>query len=168
MASLLKGEVGPCTLCKLLDEDIDPSRNRFLFAFASAKHERIFTLLDKREYDALEIIAPLGDTPRAKLSLIAANFLVENYPNGVLSTFDTNNLEGLLAHLDERYLYDYSIRGANVEIGLTGSKMQAVAAAILSSRRKIAQAWYVSPRKFDPNRFTAGVGDTLVFKITVQ
>ena len=77
------------------------------------------------------------------------------------------DLGKMVEYLDARYLDIYSSAGANVELGLTGSKMQAVAAAILSSRRRIAQAWYLSPAKFDETRFSKGVGEMRVYDISV-
>ncbi|MFZ5601857.1 MAG: hypothetical protein ACOY7J_05335, partial [Pseudomonadota bacterium] len=57
--------------------------------------------------------------------------------------------------------------GANLEIGLTGSKIQAVASAILSARRKVSQAWYLRPAFFDEKRFSKGVGAVRIFDIYV-
>ena len=53
----------------------------------------------------------------------------------------------------------------NFEISLTGSKMQTVAAAVLSSVCKVSQCWYIKPSKFDTKHFTKGVGDTRCYQI---
>ncbi len=53
----------------------------------------------------------------------------------------------------------------DLEFGLTGSKMQAVACAAVSVVCKIAHCWYVSPQEFDPKRFTKGIGESRYFKI---
>ena len=165
LADVLMGEIGPYKDIKLIDQDFDPTRNRALLAFASAKHERLFSLLDRREYDYLEIIAPNKNTPRAKVASYAANFISQNYQNTKITKIDTNDLSELVRYLDEQYLDIYSTSGANLELGLTGSKTQAVAAAILSVRRKISQAWYLSPAEFDEKRFSQGVGKIRVFDI---
>jgi hypothetical protein len=65
-----------------------------------------------------------------------------------------------------QYLLNYGVARNNLEIGLTGSKLQAVAAAVLSARRKISQAWYISPKEFDEKRFTEGFGRLYVYKIS--
>jgi hypothetical protein len=74
----LTGEDGPYKDIKLLDDVSDPSRNRALLAFASPKHERLFSLLDRREFDQIEIITPKGDAPHAKVATYAAEFICQN------------------------------------------------------------------------------------------
>ncbi|WP_176016797.1 MULTISPECIES: serine/threonine-protein kinase [Burkholderia] len=167
LSHVLKGETGPYKDVRLLDEHVDPSRNRALLAFASAKHERLFSLLDKREFDYIEVIAPTGDEPRSKVAQYAAEFLCQNYQNATVNRIDTSDLFALLKYLDEQFLDVYGNGGANLEIGLTGSKMQAVASAILSARRRVAQAWYLSPQHFDEKRFSRGVGAVRIFDVSV-
>jgi len=168
LGNVLMGEKGPYKDIRLLDEDIDPTRNRALLAFASAKHERLFSLLDRREFDYLDVIAPSKNTPRSEVAFFAADFICQNYPNAKVTRIDTNDLLGLVQYLDEQYLDLYDGGGANLEIGLTGSKIQAVASAILSSRRKVAQAWYLSPGEFDEKRFSSGVGDIHIYDIKLN
>ena len=165
LAKVLMGEKGPYEAIRLLKEQSDPSRNRALLAFASAKHERLFSLLDRREFDYLEVIAPKGETPRAKVAVYAADFVCQNYLNAKITKIDTNDLLGLVGYLDEQYLELYGAAGANLELGLTGSKTQTVAAAILSVRRRISQAWYLSPKEFDEKRFSKGVGPIRVYDV---
>jgi hypothetical protein len=166
LGSVLKGESGPYTEVQLLDGQYDLTRNRALLAFASAKHERLFSLLDKREYDYIEVIAPTGDEPRSRVANYAAEFLCQSFPNAKVERINTSDLVALIRYLDGQYLEVYGVDGANLEIGLTGSKMQAVASAVLSARRKVAQAWYLSPAKFDVLRFSKGVGDARIFDIS--
>jgi len=167
LAEVLMGEKGPYSDIKLLDERSDPTRNRALLAFDSRKDERLFTLLDRREFDYIEVITPGENTPRAKVSAYAADFICQNYQNAKVTQIGTDDLLGLVSFLDDQYLDLYSIAGANLEIGLTGSKTQGVAAVILSSQRKVAQAWYLSPREFDEKRFSTGVGEIRVYDISI-
>lgn len=167
LSHVLKGESGPYREMRLLDGAADPSRARAMLAFASSKHERLFSLLDKREFDYIEIIAPRGDKPRAKVAQFAAEFICQSYQNAVVSRIDTSDLLASLDYLDERYLELYGVGGANIEVGLSGSKIQAVAASILSARRKVAQAWYVAPDHFDEKRFSTGVAGTRIFDIRI-
>jgi hypothetical protein len=148
-----------------LDGQYYLTRNRALLAFASEKHERLFALLDKREFDYIEVIAPTGDEPRSRVANFAAEFLCRSFPNARLERIDTSDLVTLIRYLDGQYLKVYGVEGANLEIGLTGSKMQAVASAVLSAQRKVAQAWYLSPAKFDVLRFSKGVGAARIFDI---
>ena len=166
LAGVLKGEQGPYRDLKLIDQEVDLSRNRALIAFASAKHERLFSLLDRREFDYIEVISPDGDEPRDRVANYAAEFVCENYQNSKVVRRPHGSLLATLSYLDQQYL-DLYCGGANVELGLTGSKMQAVAAAVLSARRKVAQAWYLAPTKFDEARFSTGVAATRIFDITV-
>ncbi len=167
LAHVLKGESGPYTDMRLLEEATDPSRPRAMIAFASSKHERLFSLLDKREFEFIEVIAPQGEKPRAKVAQFASEFLCRSYHNATVSRIDTSDLPASLTYLDQRFLELYADRGANVEIGLTGSKIQAVAAAILSARRKISQAWYVAPHHFEEKTFSTGIAGTRIFDIRV-
>jgi hypothetical protein len=56
LADVLMGEKGPYELRRLLPEASDESRKRVLLGFVSPKHERLFTLLEKRDYDYIEVI----------------------------------------------------------------------------------------------------------------
>ena len=165
LAEVLTGEMGPYEVVALMDEQSDPSRNRALLAFASPKHERLFSLLDRREFDYIEVISSDKESPRSRVAGFAADFVHKNYPNTRITRIDTDDLMGLVRYLDEQYLEVYAGAGSNLELGLTGSKIQAVACAILSARRKIAQAWYLSPREFDEKRFSKGVGPIRVFDV---
>lgn len=167
LGSVLKGEIGPYSEVRMLDEDVDQSRRRALIAFASAKHERLFSLLDRREYDYIRVLAPSGDSPRSRVARYAADFLCKDYQSADVATIDPADLPGIVRYLDEAYLELYALCGANVEFGLTGTKMEAVGSAILSARRKVAQAWYVKPSRFDADRFSSGVGDVKVYDIQV-
>ena len=169
LSEVLTGEKGPYTATKLLDEPSDPSRSRALFAFSSPKHERLFSLLDRREFDYIEVIAPDKDTPRARVCIFSGGTSsCKNYPNARMARIDTDDLEGIVSYLDRQYLSVYGSGGANVEVGLTGSKTQAVASAILAARRKIAQAWYLGPKEFDEKRFSTGAGKVRIFDISVS
>ncbi len=167
LADLLTGEDGPYKDIKLLDDTSDPSRNRALLAFASPKHERLFSLLDRREFDQIEIITPQGDSPHAKVAAYATDFICQNYTNASVTIFGNDDLIGLVEYLDAKYLEIYGTGGANFELGLTGTKTEALAAAVLSSVRKVSQAWYLSPKRFDEKRFSSGVGSIRMYDINI-
>jgi hypothetical protein len=125
----------------------------------------LFSLLDRREFDYVDVIVPTGNSPRARVAKYAAQFACQNYQNARVTPLEVGPLTDVVQHLDRRYLDLYGVGGANVEVGLTGSKMQAVAAAVLAARRKVAQAWYLGPAEFDPNRFSKGVKDAHIYDI---
>jgi hypothetical protein len=164
---ILKGETGPYEELRLLEEATDPCRSRALLAFASAKHERLFSLLERRDFDYVEVLAPMGDEPRARLARYAAEFVCKNHPHAHVNAIATDDLGGLLKYLDDQYLDVYGEAGATLELGLTGSKIQAVGAAILSARRKIGQAWYLRPSQFDAGRFSTGLRAIQLYYIEV-
>jgi hypothetical protein len=167
LGDVLKGEVGPYSERKLLDEAVDISRNRALIAFSSAKHERLFSLLDRREFDYIDVVVHTDDSPRSRVAKLAADFVSQNYQNTRLTPVSTTPLVDIVKALDEMYLDLYGTSGANVELGLTGSKSQTVASAVLASGRKVAQTWYLSPAEFDEKRFTRGVGEAQIYDIRV-
>jgi hypothetical protein len=168
VADVFKGEDKPYKRIPLLEERQDDSRPRALIAFAAAKHERLLTLIDARFYDYVGIAFSSAKTGRGRISEMAARFAVRNvngaacYP--VSSTDLTENIEFLARLYSE--LYHQS--GYNVEIGLTGSKVCGLAAAILAARWKIAQAWYVKPARFSGDRFTTGVGPSRIYRISIH
>ena len=162
---ILTGESGPYKVMSLLESDADASRRRILFAFASAKHQRLLTLLENRDYDAVEIVAPASASPRSKIAALAADVAIGMVQEGHVVKIESSDLPRNLSFLAERYSDFYMRQGFNVEFGLTGSKLQGVAAAALTTAAKIAHSWYIGPSEFDPKRFTEGVGETRCFLI---
>ncbi len=165
LSKILTGEKGPYSIDGLLESDADESRRKVLFTFASAKHERLLSLLDARDYDQIEIIIPPKETPRSEIARIAAKIAGWNFLASGTIEKSSNDLQGIIEVLTRQYLDWYVERGFNVELGLTGSKIQAVACAIVSVECKIAQSWYVRPKEFDPKRFTEGIGDSSYYRI---
>lgn len=163
------GEKSPYTEINLLDTDTDESRNRVLFAFARPKNERLYHILDKREYDKIEIIAPIRDkSPRSGAARIATDLISKKFNNTNITEFDSNDLEGLIPFLAEKYQEYYVDLNYNIEIALTGSKRQTIAASILSSICKFSKVWYIKPYDIDPKRFSKGVGPTNFVQIATK
>ena len=165
LASILTGEAGPYSIDNLLSCDSDESRRRVLCTFASAKHQRLLSLLDQRDYDRIEIVVPFAGTPRSDVARIAAEIAAWNFRSAATHEIDSDDLEGVVSFLSKQYLRWYVDRGYNFEIGLTGSKLQAVACAALSVEFKVAQCWYVRPSQFDRDRFTKGIGRSRYFEV---
>ena len=154
------GEKIPYSFVPLLTSDVDDSRHCLLCAAVSAKHERLLSLMEERTYDAVDILAPDADTHRSKLAQLAADVATRGIEPSQISPVDSNDLSGTLTLLKDRFRSYYLNGGFSVEFGLTGSKMHAVACAAASTAFKVGQVWYVSPRGFDPKRFTEGTGET--------
>ena len=160
MSKVLIGEEKPYSLISLLPTAIDEMRERVLCAFASAKHERLLTLLDQRDYDKVQIAVPSSQSPRSMLAQIAADVAAKSKEGSVVQKIQSNCLEGPVQWLIKSYKELFLSEGCNLEIGLTGSKLEAVAAAALCNYMKIAACWYVQPRRFDPKKFTIGYKTT--------
>lgn len=168
LSGVLKGEKGPYEPVALLSSGTDESRERALIAFPSPKHERIFALLDNRDYERIEVLSPEPNNPRARVSQIAGELIAKNYPNTHVSTINLYDLAETIKVCDEFYLALYALRGYNLEVSLTGSKLQTVAVAVLSAARHVPQAWYVRPKEFDENRFTSGTRNIKIFQISLK
>ena len=165
---VLTGEEGPYESDNLLPSDSDETRQRVLCAASSPKHERLLSLLDYRKYDRVEIIAPKSETPRSRVAQIAAEVAARNVANANVTHIDSDDLEGMLNFVMERYRTWYIGNGLNFELGLTGSKLQAVACSAVSAAFKVSQCWYIRPKTFDYDRFTKGVGMTHIYEVLLR
>jgi hypothetical protein len=168
LSGILTGEIGPYRCIPLLDADADETRRNVLFAFASPKHERLLSLIDTRVIDRLEVVAPSGTTARNRVAKQIAEIAATDSASGEVTFIDSDDLAKTTAFLVKGFGQWYVRQGFNFEIGLTGSKMEAVAAAAISSVYKVTQCWYVRPAKFDSARFTKGAGETRFFRLAVD
>jgi len=161
------GEWGDYTISELLYSDADQSRGRVLCAFASPKRERLHTLLE-RNFDRLELVVPNSDRPRARYARMIAELGPSQSLGARVTPINTDDIFRVMEFLIERYQYWYVSQGMNFEIGLTGSKMQALASAILASMYKISQCWTVRPEHIDPERYSKGYDRTSsCYKISI-
>ncbi len=169
LGDVLTGEAGPYRLVRVHHIPAGPERWQALVASASPKNDRLLHLLDARPYDATRILVPPPTTPRRRLARAAAELAASAADANVgLVEVDTNDLVGALRSTEEVYKDLYFGSGANVEIGLTGSKIHAVAFAALAAAARISAAWYVSPQIFDYQRFTQGAAGTDCFDLTLE
>lgn len=164
-SDILTGEQRPYHFVALHDGDVDDGRRRVLLASSSAKHERLFSLLEERDYDHVEILVPSGRSPRNDLARLAAHVAAQDFHSCHIRPIASSSPGDALKAAFETYEEFYALSNFNFEVGLTGSKLHAVALAAASSALKFSQAWYVRPDKFDVSRFTTGVGRTRVFLI---
>jgi hypothetical protein len=166
LEDLLIGEAGPYRLEVVHEESAAPERSRALIASASPKNDRLLHLLDKGSYDAVRILVPPATSERRLVARHAAELAASAADSNVgMKEVDTNDILGAIAATEEIYNELYYGGAANVEIGLTGSKIHAVAFAGLAAAGRVSTAWYVSPRVFDHARFTTGVGETRCFDL---
>jgi hypothetical protein len=169
LEDVLMGEAPPYRLVQVHDEPAEPERWRALLASASAKNDRLLHLLDARTYDAARIFVPPPTSARQRVARAAAELAASAADSNVgLIEVDTNDIVRALQVTEEIYKELYFSSGANVEIGLTGSKMHAVAFAALAAAARVSSAWYVSPQAFDEQRFTLGTGETRCFDVMLK
>jgi serine/threonine protein kinase len=165
LSGILTGERGPYQIVPLLEADADETRRNVLFAFASPKHERLLSLIDSRVIDRLEVVAPNGDTSRNRVARQIAQIAATDNASADVTLIDSDDLATTVDYLFRGFARWYVQQGYNFEVGLTGSKMEAVASAAISAFCKVTQCWYVRPQRFDPLRFTKGAGETRFYKI---
>jgi len=165
LRSVLTGENGPYQAVPLLAAETDGTRLRALSAFASPRHERLLHLAAAREYDAVQIITDAAATARARVGGIAARVALEDTPGGIVESADAGNLTELVEILARQHEGWFVHGGLDYEIGLTGNKMQATAAAIVAAALPVSQVWYVKPEAFDQPRFTKGVAVTRYYTV---
>lgn len=168
LPKMLTGEAGPYVHRRLLVADSDESRQRALFAFSTAKNQRLLSLLDERDYDRLEIVVPAGVSTRSRVASLVGEVAATNHGASKVQRIGVNDLEGTLKYLASRYNALYVDGRQNFDVGLTGTKLQAVACAAGSAAFKMSQAWYPQPQKFDVQRFTTGAGRTTYYEIRLQ
>ncbi len=162
------GEEGPYSFEPLLLTDADESRRRHLLASASPKHQRLLSLIEQRDFDRVEVLVPPAGTPRADLARRAAMVASRLAEASDVVDVETDDLSQALASIAEAHQRFYLDGNYNFELGLTGSKLHAVAFAAAAATMRMSQAWYVKPTTFDPNRFSLGVGTSRIFRIEIS
>lgn len=165
LRGVLTGEVGPYQSVPLLAAESDGTRLRALSAFASSRHERLLHLAAEREYDAVQIITDSADSSRARVGRIAARVALEDTPGGQIASANASDLAELVDILGRQHESWFVRGGLDYEIGLTGNKMQAAAAAIVAAVLPVSQIWYVKPESFDQPRFTQGVAASRHYRV---
>lgn len=166
LGDVLNGEAGPYRALRVHQAEGSPERWRALIASASPKNDRLLHLLDWRASDATRILVPLPTTPRRRIAWTSAELAASAADANVgLVTVATNDIRGALRVTEELYNDLYYKSGANVELGLTGPKIHAIAFAALAAAARVSAAWYVVPQSFDRQRFTTGAAETQSFEL---
>jgi hypothetical protein len=165
LRDVLTGEVAPYESVPLLALESDGARLRALSAFASSRHERLLHFVGQREYDVIEIYTDRSESSRAAVGVIAARVALEDTPGGQIASADASDLEELVRKLGQRHQDWYLGAGLNFEIGLTGTKIQTAASAIIAAALPVNQVWYVKPPSLDRRRYTEGVGASKYYRV---
>ena len=166
ITNILKGEEGPYNIVPLLPIESNHAIRRILIAFASPKHERLYSLLDRREFDRIIILVPKGDSAKQSIAKTAAEIALTRYNTAELFEIEEYSLEETIEFITKQYEKYFAGQNFSFEIALSGNKIQALAAAIVSQSLKISQCWYIQPTKWDTSRFTKGALSTEIYTIT--
>ena len=165
---LVKGEKGPYEIKQISSVNADELKKRVLIAFSSPKYERLFKIIDEREFDVIELITPNPEHPRDKLALIAAEITAKRFNYVKINKFDTNDTQNLLEFLIKRFYEYYVNQNYNIELAFTGSKRQTIVCSIFSTVYKVSKCWYVRPTNWDTDRFSQGTESTSFFHVEFQ
>ncbi|MGI9621232.1 MAG: hypothetical protein ACR2PK_00240 [Acidimicrobiales bacterium] len=121
--------------------------------------------MEERDFDRIEVLTPMTGSPRADLARRAADVATRVAESSEVIELDSDDLQAALTSIAASHQRYYVEGNFNFELGLTGSKLHAVAFAAASAAMRVSQAWYVKPTSFDPSRFSEGVGETRYFQI---
>lgn len=166
MSKLYFGEKGPYDVIPLLDsKHILSGRPASLIGILSPKNQRIFSLLDRREYAQAVLLCQKGNPETDKLVTMVGQYAQINYENTVFSIIDNNNLNTTIRALSDVYNILYNTEKMDVDLALTGTKLQAVLCAAFCVRYRINQCWYVAPNSYDPSRYSSGAEETRYFEV---
>ena len=166
--NVLKGEKGPYEIYDLLFSDTDESKRNLLVGFSTAKYERLFKILDNRQFSNINIISPNTKSKRSQLANLATEVIKKSKPNVESFRFSTNALSDILKFLTSQYQKYYIDQNYNFEIALTGSKRNTVACAALCAAFKISHSWYIKPSIWDTMRFSKGTGKKAYFHLSID
>jgi len=149
----------------LVQSNVDETRRRALFAACDAKYEKLFFLLQEREFDVVDLLINSSDDMKSELANFAGEVIKMSYAEAILSRKNTNDLKIVIESLVEEYHRFYVNQMSNVELAMTGNKMFSVACAIMCAKYKISKCWYLSPAKWEKDHFSKGAGETEFYKI---
>ena len=164
LKNILTGEAPPYENELLYNMESDGTRMNALFAQGSAKHERLIHLIDSRDYSYVKVLVDDAKSARATVARRAAEVAVIN--SGSIEECDIADPAAVMQSLKSAYELLYMSEGLNFEIGLTGDKIEAIAASAFVARTPVNRVFYVKPAQFDPNRFSLGHGNTRCFRIS--
>lgn len=165
ITKILKGETGPYKISPLLPVETNHSSRRILIAFATSKHERLYSLLDEREFDKIIIITPKGKSARHKLARISADIALTRFNNAETHEIDDYSVNDITEFITAQYQTYFINQNFSFEIALSGNKIQALASALICDSLVINQCWYIQPTIWDTKRFTKGANKTEIYKI---
>ena len=168
LKEILSGEQGPYSLESIHSLVSDGTRMKALLAFSSAKHERLIQLAEDREYDLVKVVSDNSNSARAAVAKLAAEVAARGAEAGSIEECNIKDPNEVLRVMERVFHNSYVDGGLNFELGLTGDKIEAVAAASFCAVINVNNVWYVKPKEFDQERFTTGVKATTFYRIKIE
>lgn len=149
-------------------QPIEGSIRTLLALFVTLKHERVDSLLRSLLSDKLVGIRSVhvddAKDVHSRIIDIITNYVISP-TNGELAQVGSMDAQGtfdLLVRYYERFVLDHAFQ---MDIALTGTKMQSVGAAMFASVARPAGVYYSRPLDRDSSRFTHGTGASALFEI---
>ncbi len=168
LKEILSGEQGPYSLESIHSLVSDGTRMKALLAFSSAKHERLIQLVEDYDYDLVKVVVDNSSSARAAVARLAAEVAVRGAAAGSIEECNIKDPNEVLRVIARVFRSSYIDGGLNFELGLTGDKIEAVAAASFCAVINANNVWYVKPKEFDQERFTTGVKATTFYRIKIE
>ena len=167
ISKLYVGESGPYEYMNLLEIQRElSSRPNALIGIITSKNQRLLSLLDSTEYECAGLICQKGKTYSAKLAGIAAEIAMSSSENITIVKEDLNRINDFSKRLVNLYHDFYVSGGMDVDLAITGTKMNAVVCAVFTKYYRINQCWYVKPQSYDSDHFSKGIAETKYYIIT--
>ena len=133
LKGVLSGEQSPYTIEEMYSLVSDGTRMKALLAFASAKHERLIKLMEDCNYDLIKVVVDSSNHARATVAKLAAEVAVRGAEAGSIEECDIKDPSEILQVIKRVFHSAYVEGGLNFELGLTGDKLETVAAASFCS-----------------------------------
>lgn len=164
LSDILSGEKLPYDVVVVEELNSDPSRNRKLCAFSSAKHGRLLHLVDEVAYDEIDVFVPSGDSYRHKVAQKTASIATRSGELGSAVEFSACDPSALVGAVFENHLEAYHALRSNFELALTGGKLETIVCGVAAAVLPVNRVVYVRPAAFDAEDFSTGFGDTTVYE----
>jgi len=166
LSDILSGDELPYSVVVVEELQSDPSRNRKLCAFSSAKHGRLLHLIEEISYDEIDVFVPDGDSYRNKVALKAASIATRSGELGSIINFTQGDPNSLMQNLLDKHFMAYHSQRSNFDLALTGGKLDTLICGAAAAVIPVNKVLYVRPHKFDAENFSAGIGETKVYRIS--
>lgn len=167
LSNILSGDKLPYGVVVVEELHSDPSRNRKLCAFSSAKHGRLLHLVEEVAYDEIDVFVPSGTSYRHKVAQKSASIATRSGELGSAIMFSASDPSTLIGSVFENHLEAYQALRSNYEIALTGGKLETIVCGLAAAVLPVNKVVYVRPAEFDAENFSLGVGATKVYEFTL-